>query len=62
MDRARCKQLLEEDVEVETSIDFDKSDVGDKEWMSILRRSKAEFDSLQKKKGAETSNEASKRS
>lgn len=62
MDRARGKQPLEEDVEVQTSIDSDESDAGDDEWTSILRRSKAEYDSLQKKKGAVTSNEASERS
>ncbi|GMN23049.1 hypothetical protein TIFTF001_040389 [Ficus carica] len=55
MDRARGKQPLEEDVKVQTSIDSDESDAGDDEWTSILRRSKAEYDSLQKKKGAETS-------
>ncbi|GMN51012.1 hypothetical protein TIFTF001_020162 [Ficus carica] len=62
MDRARGKQPIEDDIEVWTSTDFDESDSGDKEWASVLHRSKAEYDSLQMRKGAKTSNEASERS
>ena len=32
MDRARSKQLLKEDVKVQTSIDSEESDDGDEEW------------------------------
>ena len=62
MDKVRGKRPLEEGIEVPVNISFDESDAKDDELMSIIRRSKEEFDSLQKKKGAESSNEASERS
>ena len=62
MDKARGNGPLEEDVEVPGNIDFDESDAKDDELTSVIRRSKEEFDFLQKRKGTESSNEASEKS
>lgn len=61
MDKVSGKRLLEEGIEVPVNISFDESDAEDDELMSIIRHSKEEFDSLQKKKGSESRNEASER-
>ncbi|GMN46216.1 hypothetical protein TIFTF001_015403 [Ficus carica] len=61
MDKARGKRPLEEDVEVLMSINFDESDAEDDELTSVIRRSREEFDFLQKRKGIESSNEASEK-
>ncbi|GMN48553.1 hypothetical protein TIFTF001_017728 [Ficus carica] len=58
----RGKQPIEDVVVERTSNDSDESDSGDEEWASVLRRSKAEYELLQMRKGAEMSNEASERS
>ena len=51
MDKAKGKRPLAEDVEVPTNIEFDENDAEDDELMSVIRRSKQEYDSLKKKKG-----------
>ncbi|GMN51246.1 hypothetical protein TIFTF001_020407 [Ficus carica] len=51
MDKARGKRPLDEDVEVPMNINFDESDVEDDKLTSFIRRSKEEYNSLQKKKG-----------
>ncbi|GMN64740.1 hypothetical protein TIFTF001_033803 [Ficus carica] len=62
MDKARGKQPNEDEFIDWTSSDFDESDSNDEEWASVLHLSKVEYESLQMRKGAETSNEASERS
>ncbi|GMN51812.1 hypothetical protein TIFTF001_020960 [Ficus carica] len=62
IDKARGKRPLEEDVDVPTNIDLEESDVEDDELTSVIRRSNEEYNLLQKKKGVESSNEASERS
>ena len=57
----RGKQPIEDVVVEWTSSDSDESDSGDEELASILRHSKAEYELLKKRKGTETSNEASER-
>ncbi|GMN62686.1 hypothetical protein TIFTF001_031768 [Ficus carica] len=55
------KQIIE-DVDVEwTSTNSDESTFADEEWASTIRLSKVEHESLQNRKGAETSNKASER-
>ena len=58
MDRARGKQPIEDEVVDCTSSDSDENDSSDEEWASVLHRLKAEYESLQMRKGVETSNEA----
>ena len=62
MDKVRGKRPLKKDVKVPANINFDESDDKDDKLASAIRRSREEFDFLQKRKGAETSNEAPEKS
>ena len=62
MDTDKGKQPIEDVVVNWTSSDSDKSSSNEEEWASTIRRSRAEYESLQSRKGAETSNEAPERS